>query len=137
MTMSFIHVAAYSFDPGQLDLSTQADLCQFFLLRLTLAQTNTCVCVCHALMWEKEILLVTSNFFVSYNIFIPFWRIFCHFHQIWNCRLQTSSVKFCCLVKHIFSTYPKTSLPENSQLSKKTDLTPYHTIQSFNDFEQE
>ena len=21
--------------------------------------------------------------------FLPVWRIFCHFHQIWNCRMQT------------------------------------------------
>ena len=24
--------------------------------------------------------------------FLPFWRIYCHFHQILNCRLQTLSV---------------------------------------------
>ena len=46
--------------------------------------------------------------------FLPVWRSFCHFHQIWYCRLQTLSVwkslkfvvwerfrtlKLCCLVK--------------------------------------
>ena len=39
--------------------------------------------------WENE----TSNFSFSH-----FWRTFCHFHQIWNCCLQTllvwKSLKF-------------------------------------------
>ena len=25
--------------------------------------------------------------------FLPFWRIYCRFHQIWNCHLQTPSVR--------------------------------------------
>ena len=36
-------------------------------------------------LWEKEKLLITSNF--SF-----FHSVFCHFRQIWNCRLQTLSV---------------------------------------------
>ena len=43
-------------------------------------------------LWEKEKLLVTSNFSFSHNVFYHFWRTFCHFRQIWNCRLQTLSV---------------------------------------------
>ena len=41
--------------------------------------------------------------------FLPVWRTFCHFHQIWNCHLQTLSVwkslKFVILerVKHLSS----------------------------------
>ena len=41
-------------------------------------------------LWEKEKLLVTSNFSFFHNVF--YWRTFCHFHQVWNCRLQTLSV---------------------------------------------
>ena len=41
--------------------------------------------------WVKEKLLVTSNFSFT-QCFLPFWRAFCHFHQIWNCCLQTLSV---------------------------------------------
>ena len=33
-------------------------------------------------LWEKEKLLVTSNFSFFPQCFLPFWRIFCHFHQI-------------------------------------------------------
>ena len=39
-------------------------------------------------LWEKEKLLITSNFTLSNSVFFPFWRTFCHFHQIWNCRLK-------------------------------------------------
>ena len=35
--------------------------------------------------WEKEKLLVTSNF---PQCFLPVWRTFFHFHQIWICCLQ-------------------------------------------------
>ena len=42
-------------------------------------------------LWEKEKLLVTSNFSFS-QWFLPICRTFCHFHPIWNCRLQTLSV---------------------------------------------
>ena len=42
-----------------------------------------CVCSRSLLktLWEKENLLVTSNFSFSQQCFLPFWRIFCHFHQ--------------------------------------------------------
>ena len=43
-------------------------------------------------LWEKEKLLVMSNFTFSPQCFLPVWRTFCHFHQGWNCRLQTLSV---------------------------------------------
>ena len=53
-----------------------------------------CVCSTSLLktLWEKEKLLVTSNFSFSHSVFYPFLEIFCHFHQIWNCRLQSLSV---------------------------------------------
>ena len=41
--------------------------------------------------WEKEKLLVTSNFSYS-RCFLPVWITFFHFRQIWNCHLQTPSV---------------------------------------------
>ena len=31
-------------------------------------------------LWEKEKLLVTSNFSFSHSVFYPFWTSFCHFH---------------------------------------------------------
>ena len=43
-------------------------------------------------LWEKEKLLVTSNFSFSHQRFQHVWRTFCHFHQIKNCLLQTLSV---------------------------------------------
>ena len=42
-------------------------------------------------LWEKEKLLVTSNFSFSHSVFYTFVS-FCHFHQLWNCRLLTLSV---------------------------------------------
>ena len=42
--------------------------------------------------WEKEKLLVTSNFSFSPPCFLFVWRTFSHFHQTQNCRLQTLSV---------------------------------------------
>ena len=43
-------------------------------------------------LWEKEKLLIRSNFFFSHSVFYPSGVTFCHFHQIRNCRLQTLSV---------------------------------------------
>ena len=43
-------------------------------------------------LWEKEKLLVTSNFSFSHSVFYPFWRTLCHSHQTKICRLQTLSV---------------------------------------------
>ena len=43
-------------------------------------------------LWEKEKLLVTSNFSFSHSVFYPFLRTFCHFHRIKKCHLQTFSV---------------------------------------------
>ena len=39
-------------------------------------------------LWEKEKLLVTSNFSFSHS-FLSVWTIFCHYYQIQNCRLRT------------------------------------------------
>ena len=41
---------------------------------------------------EKENLLVTSNFSLFPQCFLPILGTFGHFHQICNCRLQTLSV---------------------------------------------
>ena len=43
-------------------------------------------------LWEKQKLLITSNFSFSHTVFYPFWRTFRHFHRIWDCRLQALSV---------------------------------------------
>ena len=45
-------------------------------------------------LWEKEKLLVKSNF-SFFQCFLLIWRTFCYFHQIWNCHLQTLSVWKC------------------------------------------
>ena len=41
------------------------------------------------ILWEKEKLLVTSNFSFFHSVFNSFGLTFCHFCQICNCRLQT------------------------------------------------
>ena len=33
-----------------------------------------------------------EQFLLFPQCFLSIWRTFCHFHQIWNCRLQTLSV---------------------------------------------
>ena len=43
-------------------------------------------------LWEKQKLLVTSNFSISHGVFYPFGWTFCYFHQVLNCRLLTLSV---------------------------------------------
>ena len=54
------------------------------------------LCVCSMshmkTLWKKEKLLVMSNFSLFPLCFPPFWRTFCHFRQIQNCRLRTLSV---------------------------------------------
>ena len=44
-------------------------------------------------LWEKEKLLVMSNFSFSHCVFLSVWRTFCQFHQIQNFHLQTLSVR--------------------------------------------
>ena len=39
----------------------------------------------------KEEIAHCEQFLLFPKCFLPIWRIFCHFHQIWNCRLQTLS----------------------------------------------
>ena len=41
--------------------------------------------------WVKKKLL-NKQFLFFPQCFLPVWKLFCHFHQIWNCRLQTFSV---------------------------------------------
>ena len=49
-------------------------------------------------LWEKEKLLVTSNFSFSHSVFYLFYEFSASLYQIWNCRLQTlpiwNSLKF-------------------------------------------
>ena len=64
---------------------------------LTLSQTSpgfhmSAVHVFLKTLWEKEKLLVTSKFLLFPQCFLPVWRTFCHFHHIWNCRLQPLTV---------------------------------------------
>ena len=33
-----------------------------------------------------------EQFLLFPQCFLPIWRTICHFHQTWNCRLQTLSV---------------------------------------------
>ena len=40
----------------------------------------------------KGEIALNEQFLLFPQCFLPFWRTFCHFHQIWNCRLQTLSV---------------------------------------------
>ena len=35
---------------------------------------------------------INCSFILFLLCFLPIWIIFCHFHQIWNCRLQNLSV---------------------------------------------
>ena len=43
-------------------------------------------------LWEKEKLLVTSNFSFSHSVFYPFGYTFLYFYHTSNCRLQSLSV---------------------------------------------
>ena len=79
-----------------------------FARSLILFQTSPGYCLSAVqVFWKhwwggEEKLLVTSNFSFSPLCFLPFWRTFCHFHQILNCFLQAVSVwksKICCLGK--------------------------------------
>ena len=67
---------------------------KFSILEPFLKPWFLCVCSRSLLktLWEKEKLLVTSNFSFSYSVFLTVWRTFCHFHEIQNCRLQILSI---------------------------------------------
>ena len=43
-------------------------------------------------LWEKEKLVVPSNFSFSHRVFIPLGELSAIFHQVKNCDLQTLSV---------------------------------------------
>ena len=66
---------------------------------ITLSQTSPyylCICSTSLLktLREKEEKLLTSNFSSSPSVFYPFWRTFCHIHQISSsCHLQTLSIR--------------------------------------------
>ena len=63
-------------------------------------------------LWEKEKLLVMSNFSFSYIVFLTLWRTFCHLDKCKNCHLQTLSSleesKICRLGKGL--PFPKQAL---------------------------
>ena len=64
---------------------------------LTLSQTSpgfymSCSTNLLKTLQEKEKLLERSNFSFSPWCCLSVWRTFCHFHQLWNCCLQTISV---------------------------------------------
>ena len=40
----------------------------------------------------KQEIALTEQFLLCQQCFLPIWRIFYCFHQIWNCHLQTLSV---------------------------------------------
>ena len=41
---------------------------------------------------EKGEIARNEQFLLFPQCFLPVWQTFCHFHQSWNCRLQTLSV---------------------------------------------
>ena len=43
-------------------------------------------------LWEKEKLLVMSNFSFFPQCFLPIWRTFCCFYKFRNCRLEILSI---------------------------------------------
>ena len=45
----------------------------------------------NVLPFLSNLKLLSANSF-SLEDFLPIWRTFCHFHRIWNCRLQILSV---------------------------------------------
>ena len=64
---------------------------------LTLSQTSpgfyvSAVQVFSKTLWEKEKLLVTSNFSFSHSVFYPFEELSSIFINFWNCRRQSLSV---------------------------------------------
>ena len=54
------------------------------------------------IMWEKEKLLITSNFSFSHIVFYPFGELSAAYSKFGNCRLPTLSLeesKLCCVGK--------------------------------------
>ena len=84
------------------------------------------LCVCSTSLLktrlEKEKLLVISIFSFSHSV----WRTFCHFHLIWNCRLQPLSVS----KTLTFVVWEKVKI-------FILKLTLYHAITTFNDPDKE
>ena len=66
------------------------------LLILTLSQTSPGFYVSAVqIVWKhcgKGEIARNDQFLLFPQCFLPVWRTFCHFHQIWNCCLQTLSV---------------------------------------------
>ena len=40
-------------------------------------------------LWVKGEIARNEQFLLFPECLLPIWRAFCHFHHIWNCRLQT------------------------------------------------
>ena len=71
----------------------------FFLMTLlTLSQTSPGFYVSTLQVFKKnwgekkKEIAHNKQFLFFQQSFLPFWRTFCHFHQIYNCHLQTRSV---------------------------------------------
>ena len=79
----------------------------FFLWEQSQAETNhlmiypfpkqalvfTCLqCMSFENTAGKEEIAHNNQFLLFSECFLPIWITFCHFHQIWNCRLQILSV---------------------------------------------
>ena len=58
--------------------------------------------------WEKEKLLITSNFSFSHSVFYPLREHFCHFHQI-VCKL----FQFGRVLKFVF--WERVNLPDTAE----------------------
>ena len=51
-----------------------------------------CVCILRKSFKNtvgKGEIVHNEQFLLFSQCFLPIWRTFCHFHQIWNCHLQT------------------------------------------------
>ena len=64
-----------------------------------------------------------EQFLLFPQCFLPVWRTFCHFYQIWNCRLQTLSVwkslKF--VVWERVKLFPKWQILDSSKVKEFAD----------------
>ena len=65
-------------------------------------------------LWEKEKLLVTSNFSFSLSVFLPVWITCFSFHQAQNCRLQTLSFWKCLI--HVFVVWERVTKRQYVQI---------------------
>ena len=66
------------------------------MLQLSLSQTSPVFTCMHYKSLKstagKGEIARNEQFLLFPQGYLPVWRLFCHFHQIWNCRLQALSV---------------------------------------------